>query len=72
MPRTRSQIARRDCGSRPVVKFVEKHHFRIVDQGKSNEQSLFLASGEIHEPGAALIGQAELFEQAFPIDGFLW
>src|ERR1700723_897014 len=50
---------------------VEKHHFWIVDQCKGNKKTLFLASREDHEPGAPLIGKAELLEQAFTIDCLL-
>ena len=64
-----------DCVPRLWVEaggqFVEKHQFRIVDQGKSDKQSLFLTSGEIHEPGASLVSEAELFQQPPSIDGFL-
>src|SRR5450432_3547573 len=48
---------------------VEKHHLRIVDEREGDEQALLLASGEVHEPGAALVGEAELLEQAFAFDG---
>src|SRR5580704_16946415 len=46
----------------PSGQLVEKHHLWIVDQRKGNKQALLLASGEIHEPGVPLIGEAELFE----------
>src|SRR5580692_3224777 len=38
---------------------VEKDHFRVVDQRQGNKEALLLASGEVHEPGVALIGEAE-------------
>src|ERR1700674_4765978 len=55
-----------DCPPRlrvqPGGQFVEKHHLRIVNQCKGNKEPLLLASREVHEPGAPLIGEAELFE----------
>src|SRR5579871_45146 len=39
----------------PRGQFVEKHHLRIVDQRKRNEQSLLLSSGEGHEPSIPLL-----------------
>src|SRR5579872_2167096 len=50
---------------------VEKHHLRIVNQRKGNKQPLLLASGEVHEPSAPLIGEAELFQQVFADNRFL-
>jgi hypothetical protein len=35
---------------------VEKHYFWIVDQRKSDKQSLFLTTGKVHELGAPLVG----------------
>src|SRR6202022_1764416 len=49
---------------------IEKNHFGIVDQRQGNEQPLLLASGEIHEPGVAFFGEAELRKQARGIGGF--
>src|SRR5580658_3222666 len=56
---------------KPGGQLVEKHQLRIVDQREGNKQALFLASGKIHEPGVALIGEAELLEQACTVDRFL-
>ena len=67
MPRTRSQMARRACGSSPVVNSSRNTSFRIVDQRKRNEQSLLLAAREGHEPGIPLIDKAKLFEQPFAV-----
>src|ERR1700731_351528 len=50
---------------------VEKNNFGIVDQRESNEESLLLTAGKIHKPSVALVGEAEAFEEAFGIDGFL-
>ena len=51
---------------------VEKHHLGIVDERQRDEQALLLAAGEGHEPGVALLGKAELFEQAIAVaDGLL-
>jgi hypothetical protein len=61
MPHTRSQIARRDYGSNPVVS-SSRHHLWIIDQRKSNKQPLLLASGEIHKPGIPLMGETELLK----------
>src|SRR5271170_6497605 len=36
----------------PGGQLVEKHHLRIIDQRKGDKQSLLLASGEVHKPGA--------------------
>jgi hypothetical protein len=47
---------------------VEKHHVRIVDQCKGNEQSLLLAARERHEPGIPLVDEAKLLEQPFAVD----
>src|SRR5947209_5211888 len=55
----------------PRGQLVEKHHFWIVDQSKGDKEPLLLAPGEVHEHGAPLIGEPELFEQAFTIDCFL-
>src|ERR1700691_716313 len=49
---------------------VEKHHFRVVDQRKRNEQSLLLAPRQGHEPGVPLVGEAKLFEQPFTLARF--
>ena len=46
---------------------VEKHHFRIVDQREGDEETLLLPAREIHEPGVALVGEAELIEQALGV-----
>ena len=46
---------------------VEKHHLGVVDEGEGNEQALLLASGEGHEPGVALLGEAQLLEQAIAV-----
>ena len=43
---------------------VEEDDFRIVDEREGDEEALLLAAGEIHEPGVALVGEAELIEQA--------
>src|ERR1019366_1905412 len=53
MPRMRSQIARRACGSRPVVS----------SSRKTTSGSLFLSTRKRHEPRIALVGEAELVEQ---------
>ena len=47
---------------------VEKHHLRIVDQRQRDEQPLLLAARQRHEPGVALVAQAELLEQAIAVD----
>ena len=67
------QVPDRPPGLRvkPRGQLIEKDNLGIVDQCKSNKQPLFLASGEIHEPGAALVGEAELFEQPLAIDFLL-
>jgi len=41
---------------------VEEDDFGVVDEGESDEEALLLAAGEIHEPGVALVGEAELVE----------
>jgi hypothetical protein len=63
MPRTSSQIARRDCGSEAGGEFVEEDHFRLVDECQRNEQPLLLPSGQRHEPGVPLLGETELNEE---------
>src|SRR5260370_12858361 len=55
----------------PGGQFVEKHHFRIVDQRKRDKQPLLLASGEVHKPGVPLVREAELCEQVFAFYRFL-
>src|ERR1700722_12801666 len=47
--------------------FVEEHHFRVVDQREGNEEALLLSAREVHEPGVAFVGKAELIEQAFGV-----
>ena len=61
-------MARRACGSRPVVSFVEEHELRVVDEGQGDEQALFLASRQRHEPGVPLVEQPELFEKGVAVD----
>src|SRR5580693_1577709 len=54
----------------PGGELVEKDDLRIVDQCEGDEQALLLPSGEVHEPGRALVSQAELLEQTVAVDGF--
>ena len=37
---------------------------------RAMKRRCFWPPGKIHEPGVALVGEAELFEQVFGIDGF--
>src|ERR1700693_3334250 len=46
---------------------VEKHHFRVVDQRESNEESLLLPTREVKKPAVALVCKAELIQQAFGV-----
>ncbi len=48
---------------------VEEDDFRVVDEGHGDEESLLLAAGEVHEPGVALVFEAELVEEMFGIGG---
>src|SRR5258708_1654842 len=47
---------------------VEKHELRIVDERERDEQPLLLAARQVHEPGVALVGEAELLEQTAAVD----
>ena len=47
---------------------VEKEHFRIVDHGQCDEQSLLLASGERHEPGVTLGLETESSQEILGVD----
>ena len=72
MPRTRSQMARRACGSRPVVSSSRNTTCGIVDERQGDEEPLLLAARQGHEPRVALVGQAQLLEQPIAIaDGLL-
>ena len=51
----------------PRRQFIKKDHLGIVDEGQGNEQPLLLAPRQGHEPGVALVGEAELFEQAIAV-----
>ena len=48
---------------------VEEHHLRVVDERQGDQQPLLLAARQRHEPGVALVAQAELLEQAVAVDG---
>jgi hypothetical protein len=62
MPRTMSQIARLACGSSPVVSSSSKHDVGVVDEGQRDEETLLLPARQGHEPGVALLDQAEALE----------
>ena len=67
MPRTSSQMARRACGSRPVVSSSRNTTCGIVDERQGDEQALLLAARQRHEPRVALVGEAQLLEQAIAV-----
>ncbi len=47
---------------------VEEHDLGIVDERERDEQPLLLTARQRHEPGVALIAQAELLEQAITVE----
>ena len=68
MPRTRSQIARRACGSSPVVSSSRKTTSGSLTSASAMNKPLLLSARERHEPGVALVRQAELVEQTVAVD----
>ncbi len=50
---------------------IEKDQLRVVDERKCDEQPLLLPARQRHEPGIALVAQAELLEQAVAINRLL-
>ena len=65
----RSRIPRTDPGSRAGPEDPDRSSARrgtplgIVDEREGDEQALLLAAGQRHEPGVALVAEAELLEQ---------
>ena len=48
--------------------FVEEYQFGVVDEREGDEEALFLAARQGHEPGVSFVAQPELLDQAIAVN----